>query len=80
MALLLGTILEYIQMVKRSIQGKPVLPMIIRKVPSTRGHIASWKETIESGVSVKPRSLNKEAEVKKPHQVGSTPTSLTTLL
>lgn len=57
-------------MVKRSMQGNPVFPMIIRKVPMSRGHTVSWKETIESGVRVNPRSLNSDAEVKKPHQVG----------
>jgi hypothetical protein len=53
-------------MTKRSMHGKPVLPMMIRKVPSNSGKTAFWKETIESGVSVKPRSLNNEAGVKKP--------------
>jgi hypothetical protein len=47
-------------------QGKPVLPMMIRKVPRVKGRTANWKEIMESGVRVKPRSLNKDAGVKKP--------------
>jgi hypothetical protein len=47
-------------------QGKPVLPIIIKNDPKRRGSTASWKETMESGVSVKPKSLNKDAGVKKP--------------
>lgn len=51
---------------KRSMQGKPVLPIITRKVPSKSGTAASWNEIIESGVIVNPRSLNIEAAVKTP--------------
>ena len=65
-------------MTNRSMQGKPVFPMMIKKVPRSRGSTANWNETMESGVSVKPRSLNMDAGVKKPHQTGLTPTSSTT--
>ena len=53
-------------MTNLSIHGNPVLPMIMRKLPKSNGKIAYWKEIIESGVRVKPRSLNMEAGVKKP--------------
>jgi len=53
-------------MTRRSKQGKPVLPAMIRKTPSKRGNTAVWKDIIESGLSVKPRSLNIEAGVKNP--------------
>jgi hypothetical protein len=61
-----GTHLEQSQITKRSMQGKPVFPIIMRKVPNSSGRTAVWKEIIESGVRVKPRSLNIEADVKKP--------------
>ena len=47
-------------------QGNPVFPMIMRKAPSRSGTIAVWKDSMESGVSVKPRSLNMDAGVKMP--------------
>ena len=53
-------------MMKRSIQGNPVFPIMMRNVPMKRGTTAFWKEIIESGVSVKPRSLNKDAGVNIP--------------
>ena len=61
-----GTRYELSQITKRSMHGKPVFPMTIRKLPSSRGSTALWKEIIESGVSVNPRSLNIEAGVKIP--------------
>lgn len=60
-----GTHLWHTQIIKRSMQGKPVFPMTIRKAPISRGGTVFWKETIESGVRVKPRSQNREAVVKK---------------
>ncbi len=51
-------------------QGNPVFPMIIRKAPSKRGTIAVWNDSMESGVSVKPRSLNMDAGVKMPLDPG----------
>jgi len=56
------------QMMKRSMIGNPVLPMTMRKLPRRRGKIAYWKDTMESGVSVKPRSLNMDVEVNTPLQ------------
>jgi len=53
-------------MTNRSMQGKPVFPMRMRKLPMSSGKIAVWKEFMESGVRVNPRSLNIDAEVKKP--------------
>jgi len=53
-------------MIKRSIQGNPVLPMIMRKLIRRRGRTAYSKEIILSGVRVNPRSLKAEAEVKIP--------------
>jgi hypothetical protein len=50
-------------------QGKPVLPMMIKNEPSKMGRTVTWKETMESGVKVKPRSLNMDAGVKKPLSV-----------
>lgn len=47
-------------------QGNPVLPMIMRKAPSKSGTMAVWNDCMESGVSVKPRSLNMDAGVKMP--------------
>lgn len=47
-------------------QGNPVLPMMIRKDPNKSGKTARSKDIMESGVSVKPRSLNNEAGVKMP--------------
>lgn len=47
-------------------QGKPVFPMMMRKLPSSNGRTAVWKEFMESGVRVKPRSLNIEAGVNMP--------------
>ena len=52
-------------------QGNPVFPMIMRKAPSRRGTIAVWNDSMESGVSVKPRSLNMDAGVKMPLEPGS---------
>ena len=57
---------EITQITKRSMQGKPVFPMMIRKDPRRSSNIDSWNEIIESGVRVKPRSLNKEAGVNIP--------------
>ena len=53
-------------MTKRSIQGKPVLPMMIKKVPKSMGTYADWNEMNESGVNVNPTSLNNVALEKKP--------------
>jgi len=61
-----GTTSDRIQMIKRSMQGNPVLPMIMRKLIRRRGRTAYSKEIILSGVRVKPRSLKAEAEVKIP--------------
>ena len=61
-----GMTSEATHMTNRSIHGNPVFPMTIRKLPRTRGSIAYWKDCIESGVSVYPRSLSKEAAVKNP--------------
>ena len=47
-------------------QGNPVLPMIIRKDPNKSGKTACSNDIMESGVSVKPRSLNIDAGVKMP--------------
>jgi len=66
MPLFLGTTLLDAQMTKRSMHGKPVLPITIKKDPMINGKTAPWNEIIESGVSVKPRSFNKLAEVKMP--------------
>lgn len=57
-------------MTSLSMQGKPVLPMTIRKEPMMRGTTAVSKELNESGVSVKPTSLNNEAGVKIPLSLG----------
>ena len=54
------------QIVNLSKHGKPVLPMTIRKPPKSRIQTAPWKDIIESGVSVKPRSLNNVAGVNMP--------------
>ena len=62
----LGTHFSVIQMMKRSMHGKPVFPMMIRNVPNKSGKVANWKDTIEFGVNVKPKSLNIDAGVKKP--------------
>jgi len=62
----LGTTIETVQITNRSIQGKPVLPMMMRKVMSNIGKIAYWNDNMLSGVRVKPRSLNAEADVKIP--------------
>lgn len=51
-------------------QGNPVFPMTMRKAPSRSGTIAVWNDSIESGVSVKPRSLNMDAGVKMPLEPG----------
>lgn len=51
-------------------QGNPVFPMIMRKAPSKSGTIAVWNDCMESGVRVKPRSLNKDADVKMPLKSG----------
>jgi len=80
-------------MTKRSMQGKPVFPIMIKNVPIINGKTANWNGIIDSGVRVNPRSLNMEAGVKKPlgnvskvelyeghityHQTGLTPSSLT---
>ena len=61
-----GTNLDDIQITKRSMHGNPVFPIMIRKLPNSKGNTASWKEIMESGLSVKPRSLNSDAGVKKP--------------
>ena len=47
-------------------QGNPVFPMIMRKAPNRSGRTAVWNDSMESGVSVKPRSLNMDAGVKMP--------------
>ena len=52
-------------------QGNPVFPMTIRKAPSKSGTMAVWNDSMESGVSVKPRSLNMDAGVKIPLESGS---------
>lgn len=65
-ALFRGANLETTQMTNLSMHGKPVLPMMIRKLPTRRIQTAYWKDNIESGVRVKPRSLNIEAAVKTP--------------
>ena len=53
-------------MMKRSMHGNPVFPIMMRKVPNSNGKVAVWKDIMESGVKVKPRSLNMDAGVKKP--------------
>lgn len=79
---------------KRSMQGKPVLPMMMRKVMRIRGQTAVLKRTMESGVRVKPTSLNALSAVKMAlgtvslaisssirltyHQDGLTPSTCTT--
>lgn len=68
--LLRGTNLEVAQMTNLSMQGKPVFPMTMRKDPMRRGTTAVSKELNESGVSVKPTSLNNEADVKIPLSLG----------
>jgi len=40
--------------------------MMMRKEPNSNGTVAVWKLIILSAVSVKPRSLKAEAEVKIP--------------
>ena len=57
-------------MTNRSMHGKPVLPMMIRKEPNSKGITVVWNEIMLSGVSVKPRSLNIEADVKMPLTFG----------
>ena len=66
MPLSVGTSRLMVHIMPRSIHGNPVFPMTIRNDPSNKGTIAVWKEIIESGVSVKPRSLNIVAGVKTP--------------
>ena len=44
------------------------MPMIMRKVMSNIGKTAYWNDNMLSGVRVKPRSLNAEADVKIPLQ------------
>ena len=51
-------------------QGNPVFPIIMRNAPSNSGTIAVWNDSMESGVSVKPRSLNMDAGVKMPLRSG----------
>ena len=63
-----GTTFPPIQIMNRSIQGNPVLPMMIKKLPRSRGSTAPWNDIMESGVSVKPRSLKRVAEVNMPLQ------------
>lgn len=43
-----------------------MLPITIRKDPISNGTTAVWNDIIESGVRVKPRSLNIEAGVNIP--------------
>ena len=63
----LGTHLEVIQMISLSMHGKPVLPMMMRKVRSNKGKMAAWNEFIESAVMVNPTSLKEDPAVKIPH-------------
>lgn len=65
-SLFAGTKIDETHITNRSMHGNPVLPTMMRKLPIRSGSTASWKEIIESGVSVKPRSLNIEAGVKIP--------------
>jgi hypothetical protein len=53
-------------MINRNMHGNPVLPARIKKIPRMSGSRARWKETIESGVKVNPKSLNIDAGVKIP--------------
>lgn len=43
---------EVTQMTKRSMQGKPVLPTMIRNPETSKGRVAVWNDTMESGVTV----------------------------
>lgn len=63
---LVRTIFEANHIVNLSMHGNPVLPMMMRKLPSSKGRTAYWNDNIESGVRVYPRSLNNDAGVKKP--------------
>ena len=65
-----GTSLDVAQITNLSMQGKPVFPMTMKKEPMRRGTTAVSKELNESGVSVKPTSLNNEAGVKIPLPFG----------
>lgn len=73
-----GTHFEVAQITNLNIQGNPVLPMMIRKDPSSRGRMAVWKLSILSAVTVKPKSVNIDAGVKMPHQLGATPLAIGT--
>ena len=53
-------------MTSRSMHGKPVLPMMMRKLPSSIGRTALWKEIMESAVIAYPRFWNMVAGVKTP--------------
>lgn len=72
-----GTILDETQMMKRSMTGKPVLPMTMRKLMARSGHVAMLNEFMLSGVRVKPRSIKAECGVKIPHQAWLWPAAST---
>ena len=59
---------EVIHIVKRSMTGKPVLPMMIKKLSKIIGSTAVLNEFMLSGVRVKPMSMKAELGVKMPHQ------------
>jgi hypothetical protein len=60
----LGTILKNTQIINLNMHGKPVFPIIMRKVIIRRRKVHSWNEIIESGVNVKPTSLKEVWDVK----------------
>ena len=63
-------------MTNRSTQGKPVLPDTISREEARRRKAAFWNCTKESGLRVKPRSLNADAEVKIDHHPLEAPIEL----
>lgn len=73
-----GTTCASTHMMKRSITGKPVLPMMMKKDMASMTKVARLKDIMLSGVSVKPRSMKAEFAVKNPHQVRVTPADSTT--
>ena len=44
-------------MINLSMQGNAVFPIIMRKVMMISTKVADWKDIMESGVRVKPKSL-----------------------
>jgi hypothetical protein len=72
-----GTTLESTQMMKRSITGNPVFPMMMKNHMTIMMYSEVLNEFMLSGVKVKPKSIKAEFDVKKAHQTLETPASST---